>query len=367
MDGIEELAGISRLYGADARFVLLGGGNTSLKQGDVMYVKASGTQLGTITADGFVRMSLPALDSIWVKEYPQDEKEREAKVLADMMASRIEGETKRPSVEALLHAFLPFICVVHLHPALVNGMTCGQTGMQACRKLFPEAIWVPMVNPGFILANVVRKAYLKHHEDCGVHAKVIFLQNHGVFVAADGFDEVKSIYANIMDRLEKFIIRQPNLEPMKASGRRWDAAREAVSGYFGSDCIGLLNKELSNRIANQDAFESISSAFTPDHIVYSGFKPLWIPDSAVKLKAAGESIAAACRAYEAEYGARPKVVVVQGVGAFCDSDKSAALFIDTMKVAAYSETFGGPLFMEQDKIDFIRHWEVESYRAKVAR
>lgn len=367
MDGIEELAEISRLYGADARFVLLGGGNTSLKQGDVMYVKASGTQLGTITPEGFVRMSLPALASIWSKEYPQDEKEREAKVLADMMAARMEGETKRPSVEALLHAFLPFSCVVHLHPALVNGMTCGQTGMRACKELFPEAIWIPIVNPGFILANVVRKAYLRHHEDRGVYAKVIFLQNHGVFVAADEFDEVKSIYAHIMGKLEKFIIRQPNFGSVKASGKRWDAAREAVGGCFGSDCIGLLNKELANRIASRDAFESISGAFTPDHIVYSGFKPLWISDSVFKQKAAGEKIAAACRAYEEENGARPKVVVVQGVGAFCDSDKSAALFLDTMKVAAYSETFGGPLFMEQGQIDFIRHWEVESYRAKAAR
>lgn len=366
MDGIDQLIETSHLFGNDARFVLLGGGNTSLKINETMWIKASGTQLGTISENGFVKMSLVKLQKIWGRAYSDDPKLREAQVLSDMMNSREEGETLRPSVEVLLHSFLPFPCVVHLHPALVNGMTCGQTGLDSCSSLFPDAVWIPLVNPGFILANVVRKAFLEYKERTGNFAKVIFLQNHGVFVAGDSFAEINGLYARIMDKLGSFVTRQPNFDEVKPNRKRFDAAVDAVSQYFGHSCVGFLNRELSNRIVTRDSFESVSSAFTPDHIVYSGFMPLWIDDSVFRTKMPVQAIIAECRSFEEKNGACPKVIAIQGTGAFCESDKSKLLFLDTMKVAAYSESFGGPRFMTADQIDFIRHWEVESYRAKAA-
>jgi rhamnose utilization protein RhaD (predicted bifunctional aldolase and dehydrogenase) len=66
------------------------------------------------------------------------------------------------------------------------------------------------------------------------------------------------------------------------------------------------------------------------------------------------------------------VIAVQGVGVFCvgphqkAADLAYALFLDAVKIAAYSEAFGGPSFMPQDKIDFINNWEVERYRSRVS-
>ncbi|NLK06986.1 MAG: class II aldolase, partial [Spirochaetales bacterium] len=127
----QQLVEHSRRYGSDPAFVLLGGGNTSFKEDRTLYVKASGHALGTIKEDGFVRMDLDLLEQIWHKQYSQDDDQREDEVLKDMMYCRLEGETARPSVEALLHALLPFPYVVHLHPALVNGLTCAQDGEAA--------------------------------------------------------------------------------------------------------------------------------------------------------------------------------------------------------------------------------------------
>jgi hypothetical protein len=62
----------------------------------------------------------------------------------------------------------------------------------------------------------------------------------------------------------------------------------------------------------------------------------------------------------------PKTVVVQNTGVFTFSENALALYLDTVKVAAYTESFGGPLFMTDEQIDFIRNWEVEKYRARVA-
>ena len=139
---IEKLVALSNLYGSNEELVLAGGGNTSAKDGDIMYVKGSGTQLATITEDGFVKMSRTALAEIFTKEYPTDDKEREAQALADLTAAKLPGqENKRPSVETLLHSLfdkagvdadrsgLVFHGLVTDHFDLLPGGVCFQQGV----------------------------------------------------------------------------------------------------------------------------------------------------------------------------------------------------------------------------------------------
>ena len=122
------LAAMSNKYGADADYVLAGGGNTSYKDSETLYVKGSGTALATIKPEEFVRMDRSLLFEIRTKQYSEVEAECEAQVLADMMAARREGETRRPSVETVLHDLLEWQFVLHLHPASVNGITCSVNG-----------------------------------------------------------------------------------------------------------------------------------------------------------------------------------------------------------------------------------------------
>lgn len=75
------LAEMSNKFGSDADYVLAGGGNTSFKSDDCLFVKGSGTALATITPDEFVRMDRRALEAMWDKNYPSGEKEREDAVL----------------------------------------------------------------------------------------------------------------------------------------------------------------------------------------------------------------------------------------------------------------------------------------------
>ena len=108
MNDLETLVNFSHKYGADRSLVLAGGGNTSYKTDDVLYIKGSGTSLADICECGFVKMSRTALSDIWSKKYADTSAEREAEVLADLMAARLPGEeSKRPSVETLLHDLFP--------------------------------------------------------------------------------------------------------------------------------------------------------------------------------------------------------------------------------------------------------------------
>ena len=138
---MRNLVEFSRKYGSDPELVLAGGGNTSMKEDGVLYVKGSGCSLSTIRSVDFVAMDLEKLLAICDREYPDDDKQREAMFLTDVSAAKLPGEEKkRPSVEALLHALFPQRYVLHLHPALINGLTCGVDGERAAAEPFPEAI-----------------------------------------------------------------------------------------------------------------------------------------------------------------------------------------------------------------------------------
>jgi len=108
---LDSLVEISNRYGSNEEFVILGGGNTSYKDGNVMYVKGSGTPLATIKSQEFVAMDLALLRDTLNHEYPTGMKayEIEAKSFEAIMAAMLPGqEGKRPSVESVLHALFPY-------------------------------------------------------------------------------------------------------------------------------------------------------------------------------------------------------------------------------------------------------------------
>ncbi|MDD4573468.1 MAG: class II aldolase/adducin family protein [Sphaerochaeta sp.] len=356
---IDTLLSESQRYGSDERFVLLGGGNTSYKRDGVLYVKASGSELATIGPKGFVKMDLARMDSIWANTYSSDDDEREEEVLKDMMACRLEGESSRPSVEALLHALLPFSYVVHLHPALVNGITCSVEGKSAIGRLFPDALWIELVKPGFILAKIVRQRLAEQKKLSGKISSVIFLQNHGVFVGAESLEEIATQYDEILGTIDAQLDRRPDFTPMGIDEKRRAAIVASLEKLTGEKVVSAMNREFSRYLASFEAFAPVASSFTPDHIVYSGFKPLWVGE--------GESVDEAFAEYEKLYGTEPKIVCVQNTGVFSIGEKPLPLFFDTVRVSVYTESFGGPLFMDEDMIRFIRNWEVEKYRASLPK
>ena len=230
---MQKLVEFSRRYGSDPELVLAGGGNTSMKEDGVLYVKGSGCSLRTIRSVDFVDMDLEKLLAICSRKYPADDKQREAMFLADVSAAKLPGEeNKRPSVEALLHALFPQRYVLHLHPALVNGLTCGKDGQRAAAELFPEAIWVNACRPGYTLAKLLA-------DKIGPETNTVLLQNHGVFFASDAPDGLDMLLNSMM-------------ETLKAE----------------------LPGELPEVLEDVD----LSKPFTPDHIVYCGVGPE-LPDT----------------------------------------------------------------------------------------
>lgn len=374
---IEELIAISRYYGSNPDYVIAGGGNTSFKDPSTLYIKGSGIALAESTPESFVSMDRQVLQRIWTKTYPASSDEREHEVLADMMAARKPGEErKRPSVETLLHDIVPFAWVVHTHPARVNGLTCSQEGETETRELFAgEAIWIPAVNPGYILSQKVKQAMDAYRAAHGRPPAIIFLQNHGVFVSADSPAGIKELYRYIMEKLASKINRRPDVSDGLS---RWGISEDLIpvladsTGDGSGKAVFLRNREIAGLVKDRASFYPVSSAFTPDHIVYAGSDPLFIETDSDNFETALSDIRRLWKIHVDRAGRIPKIVAVQGMGVFGigSSDKAAALalelFADAVKVAVYTESFGGPRFMPHDQIDFINNWEVERYRSRIS-
>ena len=102
MKEIDSLVAISRKYGSDPRYVIAGGGNTSFKTADRLWVKASGHALATIGEEGFAVLDRTLLNQMGKKKYSSDPAEREEQVKNDLAAACITKD-RRPSVETSLH------------------------------------------------------------------------------------------------------------------------------------------------------------------------------------------------------------------------------------------------------------------------
>ena len=378
--GLKEIVEVSRRYGSDRRYVLAGGGNTSFKNRDSLYVKASGTTLAGLTEDGLVKMDRSRLAAIWDRHYSADPDVREREALADLMAARAEGETKRPSVETLLHDLLEKSHVVHLHPSLVNGLTCARKGEEIANELFGEAmLWIPVVNPGYVLAKHIRDAIGRVASRGGARPEILLLENHGIFVSGDSVDEIVRIYDQVMTSLAARVSREPSTDLRRSAPRELSAGTAAnIEKVVGKRIApaspsmqGVSGPEALRVTSSADSFAPLRSfGYTPDHLVYCKAAPIWIPaekesDLGFLEKAVSE--------FGERYKAVPRLFAVEGKGAIAAADSpsvaesAAALFEDLLTVVGYAESFGGPKLMPKDKIEFILNWEVESYRARVSR
>ena len=147
LTALERIVELSHKFGTE-EYVKGGGGNTSFKDKDTIWVKPSGTTLLSITAKAFVAMDRAKLDKLNDVTPPADTAKREALVKEYMLNAKLDPDSGRPSVEAALHNTLNFAFVVHVHPAIVNGMTCSVNGAKAAQEFFPEALWIDYVDPG---------------------------------------------------------------------------------------------------------------------------------------------------------------------------------------------------------------------------
>ncbi len=369
---LQELVQISQFYGGDNRFVIAGGGNTSFKNEEKIWVKASGAALATITVDGFAVLDRKSLAGMGEKRYSSDPVEREEQVKNDLAAATL-SKGKRPSVETSLHNAIEWPFVVHLHPTVVNGLLCAVKAEQEAKRLFgARTLYVEYTDPGYVLFKKVNDQIKTYRETYGEEPKVIWLQNHGVFVGADTTEEIRLIYENILDKIEKAIsclLPVGEIEMCRCTEEVVPALRMMLSVDELKTLKVRKNELIKSYCDSLDNQQYISRPFTPDEIVYCKSNYLFFnSETPEELVMEAEK---AIPAFKKQFGYFPKVLLIKGVGlvAVGDHAKQCSIILDVyedaMKVAYIARSFGGPHPMTQEQIEFIDTWEVENYRRSV--
>lgn len=347
---LKDITELSHRFGT-SDYVFGGGGNTSVKDNDTLWVKPSGITLSELKPQSFVALDRNKVSALYAISPPADTSQREKLVSKIMADAAPANSTSRASVEAPLHNLIEARFVVHTHPAVVNGMTCARDGAKICNLLFPQALWLDYIDPGYTLCIRAQQEITKFREKHGRQPAIIFLKNHGVFVSAETKDEIIKLYDSIFHKLN---------EQYRNAGIK----KELVVGKLPDSEI-LASAERDIRLAVGKCFIKAAGCFnfaerplSPDHIVYSKSFPF-----------VGRPSAEAIGDFKSKYGYLPKVIVcynaVFGIG---ETQKKAQLALrsamDGALVKKLADAFGKIEYMTEKARLFIENWEAESYRSR---
>ncbi len=376
MKELQELIGISRYYGSNKDYTLAGGGNTSFKNEEFIWIKASGAALATITEEGFAQLYRMKVRIVGEKKYSTDEQLREVEVKEDLIAASVyPGQGKRPSVETSFHELINYAFVVHMHPTINNSLMCGRNSKAETLRLFgEEAMYIPYA-PGYPLFMKVKQEIAGYRNRFKRDPKLIFLENHGVFVSANTTHEIRELYSFLTETIKKNISHIEKFEELSIAPDVVEFLpyiRMKLSEEKPKSAL-IRHSTLHRHFYNSaDEFQKVSLPFTPDIIVYCKSAYMYIEDGS-SASAIIASFNKQLPVFMSRNGYQPKLILVRdrGLIAVEENAESAEIamevYEDLMKVSLYSEAFGGPRFLGKEEIAFVDNWEVENYRRKVSK
>src|SRR5512145_998882 len=283
--GLDVLVYASRLVGAESSLVVWGGGNTSLKTverdhrgrpAEVLRVKGSGSDLKSIQRKDFPGVRMDDIRALLERQDMGDQE------MVDYLARALqEPGGPRPSIETLLHGFLPAHAVVHTHADAIVSLTNNDRSRDVLGEVYgKDVIALQYRRPGFRISREVADAIAQHPE-----AKALLLSKHGTITWGRTVREAYEGTIELITRAEAAIAerqrgrrlfggpRVPALEP---------APRRAVALAVAPRLRGLLSRHRRQIVAFDDAapvVDFVSSAeapavsqvgpATPDHTIYT--------------------------------------------------------------------------------------------------
>ncbi len=230
--------------------------------------------------------------------------------------------------------------------------------------------------PGYELFKKVQAAMPAYREKFGCDPKMIFLENHGVFVSADHTEEIRSIYDHITNTIKAaFKESETEFEDLKVHQNITEflPAIRMIMSEDQPKIVRLRHNRLhSHFYGNRKSFEKAALPFTPDIIVYCKGDYLYIEDSSTP-QAIVTDLQKQLPEYVKKNGYAPRIIMIRDYGVIAVEDTADAaeialdVYEDLLKISYFSENFGGPHFLGKEDIAFIDNWEVENYRRMISK
>jgi len=377
----------SRLLGRDESLVLHGGGNTSVKvmekdrfgiEEEILYVKGSGWDLGTIEAEGFSPVRLEHLKRLAGLPALSD-----PEMVNELVTHMTRAAAPVPSVEAILHAIIPYKYVDHTHADAVVTITNSPQGEEKIRQVYGnEAIVIPYVMPGFDLARLCAQ---RLDADLTSHTIGMVLLNHGIFSFGESAEASYERMIYLVGKAEAYLQSQAAwditgdpAEHERNAGLRLAELRSRIADAAGAPVIMRrhTSPETMSFVARRD-FDSITQQgpATPDHVIRTKRLPMIGGDV--------DAYVAAYQAYFSENEPLAKVrktmldpaprVILDPLLGMCTVGRSAReagiaadIYKHTMAIIRRAERLGGYRALPARDIFDMEYWDLEQAKLKKA-
>ena len=372
-DDLELRVYTSNLLGKDDTLVLHGGGNTSVKIDDILYVKGSGWDLVSIKKEGFAPVKLNSLIQM-----AKMDKLSDSDMVSMQKEAMIDKSAPNPSVEAILHAIIPFKYVDHTHSDAIVTISNSINGGKYIKELYPNFLIVPYVMPGFILAKTI---YDMTQNINWEELEGIILHNHGIFTFDDNG---MNSYHKMLDSVkiaQDFLNKNTQLNIPKITPKKdfdIDLLKQIISEKKGYEVV--MKTDQSPLAVYYASLNNLTSkvtrgVLTPEHIIRTKRIPVVIGNNNIK-----ESIDEYIKSYEAYFkqfttnqimlNPAPNYAVIKNFGIifFGKNEKEVNILNDiiehTMLAVLKADQLGGYKSISlKDSFD-MEYWELEQAKLK---
>jgi len=366
----------SQLLGRDMDLVLHGGGNTSVKVNDKLYVKGSGWNLDTIEEAGFPGVDLQTLIEMAKLEHLSD---------IDMVAQQREAlenkSSPNPSIEAILHAIIPFKFVDHTHADAVVTISNTPDGEKRLKELYgPNMLFIDYVMPGFVLAKAI---YEQTKDIDWSLLDGIILINHGVFSFDDdakkSYEKMIAIVSSAEDYLRQESKQELSFSKSfcKLDESFRDELKSEIEKLRGSQIVMKFGSSIeASNFSNLDNLDDIfkNGPLTPEHVIRTKPFPAIICDN-IK-----EGLTAFTSRYKKYFKAHakdeimldlaPRYAIIKGVGfvALGKDEKEAGIIFDivshTIHAMTLAQGLGGWKSLKPSDVFDMEYWELEQAKLR---
>ncbi len=390
----------TRLLGSDPKLVLHGGGNTSVKtkmkdllgdEVDVICVKGSGWDMGNIEPQGLPAVRLAPLRRLRALPKLSDED-----MVNFQRVNLLDSSAPNPSVETLLHAFLPHKFIDHTHSTAVLALTDQPDGEAIVRDVYGDRVaYVPYTIPGFALAKSVADVF-----DRNPKVEGLVLLQHGIFTVGETAEQA---YGRMIEfvtlaeerlKLQRKSLKKASLPKQLASVAEIAPILRGACALERDEMAGTVKRQILCFRTSPPILEYVNGAeiarysqqgvVTPDHTIRTKNWPLIVPapeagtleDWKASVKVAVYDFVARYHAYFARNNVRaepkkkeldplPRVVLVPGVGMFGlgGTAKDAAIAADiaenAIAVITDAEAIGEYKCISEGDMFDVEYWSLE--------
>jgi len=402
VNAVEELTYRSNLLGSDRRVCNWGGGNTSFKttakdfkgeEVEVMWVKGSGSDLATMGDQNFTALKLSDMQQLIEREAMTDEE-----MVAYLEHCMLSKKQPRPSIETLLHAFLPYKHIDHTHPDAIISICCAPNGKEIAKKIFGDSfVWVPYLRPGFLLSKIIAEGVQNNP-----NAELVLMEKHGLVVWGNTAEESYTRTIDVINKAEAYIdsiaaTQEPFggqiIEPIEAETRQRLLSKvlPGIRGIASKHEKVITSIDQSEEVLtfiNSQKIETLSNvgAACPDHLVHTKRVPLfieWDGNEDTLEVVIQEKIAA----YQSEYkeyfnrfanaddkmfNPSPRVILIRGLGMITTgkdiqaAELSQALYHRAISVMKGADAIGGFTSLSDEESFAVEYWPLELYKLSLA-